>query len=365
MSHDASLNFHLQRRHGSITTPEARAESLENPGFGRVFTDHMVTIRYSSERGWHEATVEPRAPIALDPAAAVLHYAQEIFEGMKAYRTRDGRVVLFRPHDNAQRFQQSAARLAMPMLPTDSFIEALHQLVSVDRDWIPDGERSLYLRPFMIATEPFLGVKPASEYLFVTIASVAGAYFQGEEKALSIWISDAYSRAAPGGTGSAKCGGNYAAGLLAQAEAARNGCDQVLFVDAAQRQWVEELGGMNVFFVFKDGSMLTPPLNGCILPGITRASLLTLADDLGVPAVEKAYSLEQLQDDAKSGHLIEAFACGTAAVLAGIGTIKMRQGEFVIGNGHEGVRTRQLRSKLVGIQRGECADTHGWVHRVL
>ena len=253
-----------------------RAKLIENPGFGKLFTDHMVTIEWTEGKGWHNAEVRPRAPFSLDPAAAVLHYAQEIFEGMKAYRGRGGEITMFRPEENARRFNESADRMAMPRIPEALFVEAVEKLVALDRDWIPSGEGSLYLRPFMFSDEVFLGVRPAAHYIFCVIASPVGPYFKGGGKPVTIWVSDNYTRAAPGGTGAAKCGGNYAGSLIAQAEAIREGCDQVVFLDAAERRWVEELGGMNVFFVMDDGSIITPPL-GTILPGITRASLIELA----------------------------------------------------------------------------------------
>jgi len=231
MSTEQTLSFSLHP-HTAPVTAEARAKLLENPGFGRVFTDHMVTIRWSEERGWHDAQVCPRGPLSLDPATAVLHYAQEIFEGLKAYRTRNG-VVLFRPEQNARRFQSSADRLAMPKLPEAVFLEAVERLVKIDAAWIPEGEGSLYLRPFMLANESFLGVHPSSEYIFLVIASPVGSYFKSGKKAVSVWLSDHYTRAAPGGTGATKCGGNYAASLIAQAEAITNGCDQVVFLDSA------------------------------------------------------------------------------------------------------------------------------------
>src|SRR5882762_9626166 len=235
-----SLKF-VRHPHPSPLAASKRAELLKNPGFGRVFTDHMVTIRYHESQGWHDARIEPRAPIPMDPASAVLHYAQEVFEGLKAYRTADGGATLFRPQENARRFQSSAERLAMPILPEKLFLEAVDRLVSIDRAWIPDGDGSLYLRPFMFANETFLGVKPSSDYLFIVIASSVGAYFKsGADAAVSVWVSQEYTRAAPGGTGAAKCGGNYAASLIAQAEASKHGCDQVVFLDAAERKWIEE-----------------------------------------------------------------------------------------------------------------------------
>ncbi|MDE3177701.1 MAG: branched-chain amino acid aminotransferase [Pseudomonadota bacterium] len=350
--------------HASPTPAAVRAEKLKDPGFGRVFTDHMVTVRWSEGQGWHDAEIKARAPFQIDPASAVLHYAQEIFEGLKAYRTKDG-VVLFRPDRNAKRFQDSAARLAMPSLPESLFVSAIEEIVRIDRDWIPSGEGSLYLRPYMFANETFLGVKPASEYLFVVIASPVGSYFKGGKKAVTVWLSDQYTRAAPGGTGAAKCGGNYAASLVAQAEASKQGCDQVVFLDAAEHKWVEELGGMNVFFVFDDGSMLTPPLGGTILPGVTRDSILTLARAEGRTVKEERYSIDQWRADAASGRLRECFACGTAAVVSPIGKIKSSKGDFLIGEGDGGPITEQLKARLVGVQRGEIADVHGWVRKVL
>lgn len=342
-----------------------RAARLVDPGFGRVFTDHMVTIRYSDAKGWYDAKVGPRAPLTLDPATAVLHYAQEIFEGLKAYRLADGSMALFRPEQNARRFQRSANRLAMPELPEEMFLQACKQLVQVDKDWFPpiDGG-SIYLRPFMIASEVFLGVKPSAEYLFMVIASSAGNYFKSGAPAISIWVSEQYTRAARGGTGAAKCGGNYAASLVAQSEAIRQGCDQVVFLDAAEHRWVEELGGMNLFFLFDDGSLLTPPADGTILEGITRDSVLTLARAQGLNVREERYAMDQWRADAESGRLVEVFACGTAAVVTPVGTVKSTQGDFTIGAGGAGQMTQQIRTKLVDIQRGAAVDTHGWVQRI-
>ena len=345
--------------------PSERAARLIDPGFGRVFTDHMVTIRYSDDKGWHDAKVGPRAPLTLDPATAVLHYAQEIFEGLKAYRLADGGMALFRPEQNARRFQRSAKRLAMPELPEEMFLQACKQLVEVDKDWFPpvDGG-SIYLRPFMIASEVFLGVKPSAEYLFMVIASAAGNYFKSGTPAISIWVSDQYTRAAPGGTGAAKCGGNYAASLVAQSEAIKQGCDQVVFLDSAEHRWVEELGGMNLFFLFDDGSMITPPADGTILEGITRDSVLTLAREQGLNVREERYAIDQWQADAESGRLVEAFACGTAAVITPVGKVQSIKGSFTIGAGGAGQMTQQIRSKLVDIQRGIATDTHSWVQRI-
>jgi len=351
-------------RSNKAVSADQRAVLLADPGFGKLFTDHMVTIRYTEGQGWHSHAIGPREPFQLDPACAVLHYAQEIFEGMKAYRLEDGSIAMFRPEENARRFAESAERMAMPVLPEDLFLEAVEELVKIDADWIPSGEGSLYLRPFMFASETFLGVRPANEYIFCVIASPAGAYFKGGKKAVTLWVSEHFTRAARGGTGAAKCGGNYAASLVAQKEAIQHGCDQVVFLDAAENKWVEELGGMNVFFVMDDGSIVTPPLSGTILPGITRNSILSLARARGHDVREELYSFAQWRADAASGKLREAFACGTAAVVTAIGTVKSVDGDFTIGNGDGGIVTEALRAELTGIQRGTVADPANWVRKL-
>lgn len=351
--------------HPSPVDPAARDAAIAQPGFGTLFTDHMISIDWDEGKGWHDATLGPRQPISLDPAAAVLHYAQEIFEGLKAYRQADGSMALFRPAENARRFNRSAARMAMPALPEETFIQAVREVVLADAAWFPpvDGG-SLYIRPFMFANEHFLGVRPARKYKFLVILSPAGNYFKSGSPAVSIWVSSDYSRAAPGGTGAAKCGGNYAASLVPQAEAIANGHDQVVFLDAVERKWIEELGGMNLFFVFQDGSMITPPLSGTILPGITRESLITLAREEGMTVREERYSLDQWREDAASGHLVETFACGTAAVVTPVGKVAGRDGEFTIGSGGPGQLTARLRERLVSIQRGSAEDNHGWVMKL-
>ncbi len=354
--------FAFTRNPQAIAANE-RAVLLEDPGFGRIFTDHMVTIRYTEGQGWHSHKVEARTPFQLDPACAVLHYAQEIFEGMKAYRLADGSVAMFRPEENARRFVASAERLAMPAIPEDLFLEAIEELVRVDADWIPGGDGSLYLRPFLFASEAFLGVRPSNEYIFCVIASPAGAYFKGGKKAVSLWVSEHYTRAARGGTGAAKCGGNYAASLVAQKEAIAHGCDQVVFLDAAENKWVEELGGMNVFFVMDDGSIITPSL-GTILPGITRDSIITLARAQGHDVREEPYSFAQWRKDAASGKLREAFACGTAAVVTPIGEVASPDGRFTIGAGGTGQLTQRMLDVLSAIQRGRAPDAHGWLQRL-
>ena len=365
MSGGDKLDFEIRPNPAPVSAAD-RAALLANPGFGRVFTDHMVTIRYADGKGWYDARVEARAPIPMDPAAAVLHYAQEIFEGLKAYRTADGGVTLFRPEANAARFVASARRLAMPELPPATFVESLRQLVEIDRGWVPeDDDGSLYLRPFMFASEVFLGVRPANEYLYAVIASPAGAYFTGGVKPITVWVSPDYTRAAPGGTGAAKCGGNYAASLVAQAEAIEAGCDQVVFLDAVERRFVDELGGMNVFFVYDDNTLVTPPLTGTILPGITRDAVLTLAAESGHRVAERPISFADWQADAASGRLREVFACGTAAVITPVGEVKGATGSWKIGDGTPGPVTLRLRDELTGIQFGRLPDPYGWIHKIL
>ncbi|WP_424185040.1 branched-chain amino acid aminotransferase [Actinokineospora sp. G85] len=342
-------------------TPERVAEVLADPGFGRYFTDHMVTIRHTPDQGWHDARVEAYHPLALDPSASVLHYGQAIFEGLKAYHRPDGTVATFRPEANAARFRSSARRMAMPELPDEVFVEAVRELVAIDRHWVPTRpEESLYLRPFMIATEAALGVRPAAEYLFAVIASPAGAYFRGGVKPVTVWLSTEYVRAAPGGTGAAKVAGNYAASLVAQAQAAEQGCDQVVWLDAVERRWVEEMGGMNLFFVLGD-KVVTPQLSGSLLPGITRDSLLSLAADLGHEIEERPISTDEWEKKTASGELTEVFACGTAAVITPVGHVKHATGSFTIADGEPGPVTTKLRENLTALQHGTAPDPRGWM----
>ncbi|MER5782510.1 branched-chain amino acid aminotransferase [Streptomyces mobaraensis] len=341
-----------------------RERILADPGFGRHFTDHMVTVKWADGVGWHDAQLVPYAPLSIDPANMTLHYGQAIFEGLKAYHRPDGGVATFRPEENAKRFQASARRLAMPELPVETFIEACDALVRQDRAWVPtSGEASLYLRPFMFATEAGMGVRPAKEYLFVVIASPAGAYFAGGVKPVSVWISEEYVRAAPGGTGAAKCAGNYAASLVAQAQAAEKGCDQVVWLDAVERRWIEEMGGMNLYFVYGN-RIVTPELTGSLLPGITRASLLRIAEDLGYEVAEGRISVDDWRNANADGSLTEVFACGTAAVITPVGSVKSARGDWTIGDGGPGEVTMRLRQALLDIQTGAADDTYGWMHRL-
>jgi branched-chain amino acid aminotransferase len=352
--------------HPSPTPAAQREAAIADPGFGKVHTDHMVVIDYDTEKGgWYQASIGPREPIALDPAASVLHYAQEIFEGMKAFPHKDGGLAMFRPEANAQRFNASARRMAMPEIPEELFLEAVKLLVQKDANWMPPVEGgSLYIRPFMFASEAFLGVRPATQYKFVVILVSSGNYFKGGVNPVKIWVSQDYTRAAPGGTGAAKTGGNYAASLVPQAEAIEQGCDQVVFLDAEEKKWVEELGGMNLFFIRRDGSVITPPLTGTILPGITRDSLIAMLREEGLEVREEPYSIQQWREEAESGELLETLACGTAAIVTPVGTVASHEGEFTIGTGGIGQMAQKMREKLIGVQVGRMADQHGWVTRV-
>jgi len=354
----APLEF-ARTRNLAAKTPAQREEILRDPSFGTVFTDHMVDICWSVRGGWHRPRVQPYGPISLDPAAAVLHYGQEVFEGIKAYRHADGSIHTFRPEQNALRLQRSARRLALPELPVEYFLQSLRELIAVDGDWVPAGEdQSLYLRPFMFAKEAFLGVRPANKVAYYLIASPVAAYFKGGAKPVSIWLSEDYARAGKGGTGAAKTGGNYAASLLPQAQAHEEGCDQVVFLDAERN--VEELGGMNIVFVYKDGTIVTPQ-SPSILEGITRDSLLQLAADRGHQVVGRHVSIDEWRRGVASGDIVEVFACGTAAVVAPIGWLK---GADFVDEQPVGELALSLRQELTDIQYGRAEDRHGWLVRL-
>jgi branched-chain amino acid aminotransferase len=360
------LDFEIHA--STAAAPAARREQmLVAPGFGTVFTDHMATIRWTDAEGWHDARIEPYGPITLDPAAAVFHYGQEIFEGLKAYAQADGSAAVFRPQANAARFSRSAARMAMPELPGHLFLRAIELLVGQDRAWVPAADgHSLYLRPFMIATQTGLGVnRPSTSYLFTLIASPVAGYFGGAVKPVTVWLSEDYSRAAPGGTGEAKCGGNYAAAFAGQQQALDRGCDQVVWLDAAERRWVEEMGGMNLFFVYGSGAdarIVTPAATGALLHGVIRESLLKLGPDLGIPAFEDRVSVSDWQRGCAAGEITEVFACGTAAVITPVGAVRGAGAEWTIGDGGPGPVTMRLRDELVGIQYGSRPDRYGWMH---
>jgi branched-chain amino acid aminotransferase len=345
-----------------------RLAVLAAPGFGQHFTDHMATATWTAAAGWTDAVIGPYAPFSLSPATAVFHYSQTIFEGLKAYRHPDDSIWLFRPESNAARFANSARRLALPVLPEADFLHSLTELVTLEADWVPTGgEMSLYLRPFMFASEAFLGVRPSARVTYCVLASPAGSYFSGGVAPVRIWVSREFTRAAPGGTGAAKCGGNYAAGLLPQQEAYAHGCDQVVFLDAVEREYIEELGGMNLWFVMADGTVATPPTGGTILPGITRDAIVTLLTEAGHTVREQPYSLADWRADAASGRLAEVFACGTAAVVTPVGTLvnSLPDGSIEeITTAGDGSVTSGIRQQLLDIQHGRTPDTHGWLVRV-
>lgn len=356
-------------RNPSPRSAEERAAILSAPGFGTYFTDHMVRIDYAGG-AWGEGQVVPYGPLSLDPATSALHYGQEIFEGLKAYRQPDSSIATFRPEKNAARFARSAQRLAMAQLPEELFVESLRSLVEVDQAWVPeDPEESLYLRPLMFATEVGLGVnKPSSTYTYLLLASPAGSYFASGIKPVKVWLSTEYTRAAPGGTGFAKCAGNYAAAFVAQAQATAKGCDQVVWLDAAEHRWVEEMGGMNMYFVYGSGPsarIVTPALTGTLLPGVTRDSLVTLAADHGYSAEEGKISTDEWREGNESGAITEVFACGTAAVITPIGAVDSDQGGWAVGDGTPGSVTMQLREHLMAIQTGREADKHNWMRQLV
>jgi branched-chain amino acid aminotransferase len=359
----AGLLWNVTRNESARSAAE-REEILANPGFGNHFTDHMVDLCWSAKGGWHRPRVSPYGPIQLDPSAAVLHYAQEIFEGLKAYRHADGSIWSFRPEANAARMQRSAYRLALPELPVEHFLDSLKQLIAVDGDWVPGREEtSLYLRPFMFAKEAFLGVRPANKVAFYLIASPAGAYFPSGVAPVSIWLSDHWSRAGKGGTGAAKTGGNYASSLLPQAEAYEHGCAQVLFLDSVEGKYLEELGGMNVVLVYKDGTLVTPESDS-ILEGITLDSVLQLARDRGHTVERRRVTIDEWRDGVESGDIVEVFACGTAAVITPIGELK--SDTFTVGDitAPPGELTMALRKELTDIQHGRERDRHNWMMRL-
>lgn len=345
-----------------IASDEERAQALTDLHFGRVFSDHMVHARWERGTGWTGHETVPYGPITLEPAAAVLHYGQEVFEGIKAYRHADGSLWTFRPRYNAARLNVSARRLALPELPEEDFIASLVDLVRADAPWVPSGEgESLYLRPFMFASEPFLGVHAAGVVDYYLIASPSGAYFTHGLEPISIWVAQDYHRAGRGGTGFAKTGGNYASSLLPQQEAAAQGCDQVCFLDDVTEKNLEELGGMNIMVVDADGTVRTPHLTGTILEGNTRSAIIRLLVDEGRQVVEDTITLEGLLADIASGKVTEVFACGTAAVVVPLGRLKGKDFEVEI-SGQE--VTRQIHDRLTSIQYGKAEDPYGWMYRL-
>jgi branched-chain amino acid aminotransferase len=332
--------------------------------WGSVFTDHIVTARYEPDGGWSKLSLEPYQPLQMAPSSAVFHYGQAVFEGLKAYHQPDNSVATFRPDQNAGRFARSARRLAMAELPEDHFLESLRLLVNADRDQVPtrSGE-SLYLRPLEIAADEGLLTNPSKTFLYVLMGSPVKDYFAGGVHPVRVWISTEYSRAMPGGTGEAKCAGNYAAAMLAQKHGADKGCDQVVWLDSVERRYVEEMGGMNLFFVFEN-RLVTPKLTGTLLPGVTRDSILMLGSDLGLEVEERLIAMDEWEQSAADGTLKEVFACGTAAVITPVGEVVHEGGSYAIGDGGPGAVTMKLRETLLNIQEGTVPDTHGWMHRL-
>ena len=342
-------------------TTQPKAKPTGALGFGSIFTDHMFVMDYTEGQGWHDARIIPYAPIALDPSALVFHYAQECFEGLKAYRTATGKVQLFRPDKNGERLRSTHERLCIPTIPVEDFVQAVRTLVSVEKDWVPaEKDTSLYLRPFTIATEPVLGVKASSSYKFIIIASPSGSYYATGINPVRIYVEDEYVRATPGGTGYIKCGGNYAASIISSEKAHHSGYDQVLWLDGVERKYVEEVGSMNCFFKI-DGVIRTAPTVGTVLPGITRMSCIELLKKWGYKVHEERFTIDFIMDAAKTGKLEEVFGTGTAAVISPVGGLTYEGDSEVINNGEIGEVTQKLYDTLTGIQFGKQADDMGWI----
>lgn len=358
---------HFERRPANRLTDSDRESLMANPSFGDVHTDHMVLVDWERERGWHSGRVVPYGPLELDPATAVLHYGHSVFEGMKAFQQAAGGVAIFRAFDHARRFQRSARRLGLPELPEATFVAALEALIEEDRAWVPRAEaHSLYLRPAIFGNHVGIGFRPAWQAQFMLIACPVAPFFGGPT-AVKVWVCDEFSRAAPGGTGDVKAGGNYAGAIAAEMAAAARGCDEVVWLDAYEHRWVEELGGMNLFFVLQSSAgprLVTPELTGTILPGNTRDALLKLADDLGLRPEERRLSIEEWRTGAEGGGITEVFACGTAAVVAPVGTVHWGDASWTMGKGEPGPVTLGLRQALLDVQFGRASDRHGWMHRV-
>ncbi|MDR0842516.1 MAG: branched-chain amino acid aminotransferase [Acidobacteriota bacterium] len=341
------------------TRPKTKPDWTRLP-FGHYYTDHMFIADYTEGRGWHDARIVPYAPLSLDPAAMVFHYAMEVFEGLKAYAAKDGRTLLFRPWENAKRLNSSAERICMPAYPEDGFLNAIKALVRTDADWVPRlPDTSLYIRPFMIATEPHLGVRASSRFQFIIIASPVGAYYPEGLDPVKIYIEDEYVRAVKGGTGFTKCGGNYAASIIAQKKAETLGFTQVLWLDGVEKKYIEEVGAMNVMFQIGD-EVATPELGGSILPGITRSSVIELLRSWNVKTTERRISVDELHAAAQSGALREAFGTGTAAVISPIGDLSINGESLQIADGGIGPLSRRLYDTLTGIQWGNQPDPFGW-----
>ncbi|MGZ3457440.1 MAG: branched-chain amino acid aminotransferase [Archangium sp.] len=350
------LPIEIQR----VATPKAKPSS-EGLGFGKYFTDHMFRMDYAPERGWHQARILPYGPLGLDAGAAVLHYAQAVFDGSKVFRGKDGQLRAFRISDHCKRLAMSSERLAMPAVPPELAREAIEALVKVDADWVPSAPgTSLYVRPVVMAADSFLGVRPADKYIFFVILSPVGSYFAGGAEPVRIWVEQQHTRAAPGGLGGAKAAANYAAGLSASVEAKKRGFAQVLWLDALEHRYIEEVGTMNLFVRIGD-EIITPPLDGTFLPGITRESVLTLLRDWGMKVSERKLSIDELREAHTKGALREVFGTGTAAVISPVGGLGFQEGELRIGDGKVGEVSQRLYDTVTGIQYGTLPDRHGWM----
>lgn len=356
-----NLNIHVEPLSEQDMKPVF--DNPEQLDFGTVFTDRMFTMKYNTERGWHDAKIEKYRPILLEPASAVLHYAQEIFEGLKAYISKDGRILMFRPEENAKRMNRSAKRMCMPEIPVEDFVQAIKELVMLEKRWIPKEKgTALYIRPTMIATEPVLGVHPSKEYLFFIILSPVGPYFKSGFSPVSIYVEDKLVRAVPGGVGDVKTGGNYAASLYASVKAKEKGFSQVLWLDGKEHRYIEEVGAMNIFFVYGN-KIVTPALNGSILPGITRKSVLELAPVLGYDAEERLISIDEVLQGIENGKITEVFGTGTAALIAPIDSLYYKGRSYIVKN-KVGEVTKVIYNDLVNIQYGEAEDEYGWVYEL-
>ncbi len=343
---------------------KAKIADQSQLGFGKYFTDRMLVVEWKGGQGWVDARIEPYAPFSLDPASLVFHYAQEIFEGLKAYKWADGRIALFRPEMNARRFNQSGDRVCLPPIPEELFLKGIEELVSLEREWVPTAEgTSLYIRPAMIAVEPVLGVKPSDHCYFFVIMSPVGAYYAAGFNPVNIMVEDHYVRAVPGGTGEAKTGGNYANSLKAGLEAKKKGYDQVLWLDGRERRFIEEVGAMNMFFAY-GSHIVTAPLNGSILSGVTRDSVLKLAPILGYTVEERQIDVNDLMSDIRSGKVTEAFGSGTAAVITPVGKLCYQDEVLQLTGGQVGTVTQKLYDTLTGIQTGKLPDQFGWIRFV-
>lgn len=344
----------------TLTTTKKEKPDASKLEFGHLFTDHMFIMDYHVEKGWHDPRIIPYQPITLDPAAKVLHYGQSVFEGMKAYLSKEGEILLFRPEQNMKRINHSSARLCIPPIDEEFVLYALNELLKIEKDWIPTAKgTSLYIRPFIIATEPYLGLNTSGTYQFIIICSPVGAYYKEGINPVKIAVENEYVRAVPGGTGEAKTGGNYAASLIAQVKSSELGYSQVLWLDGVERKYIEEVGSMNVFFKI-NGEIITPALNGSILPGITRDSIIQVLKHWNLPVVERRISIEEIFAAHEQGKLEEAFGTGTAAVISPIGELYWNNKKIVINNGETGELSTKLYDTLTGIQTGELEDPFGW-----